>query len=449
MSSTQNPKPTPAQRPTPRQNKNLPSAQDLESTKDLKSVQDLKTIKASKPAHHLLFKSAAVIAATTLLSSASGFLFWIVATHRYSAKTIGTTSAITSLIPLVATLGGLGLAPAVTKAFAHSPNPVKLVWRSTTLAFLAGALFAIVLLLTDPALENQSILTSIYLALTCALLSASTVTTATIVVAGKTHLLLFETTAGILVKLVMIISTHSPNAVLTSTLTGMVAATLTSALVVAKLTYPIKGNSKQIPSLRSFAIFNWLAGAFSLIPAALLPVFVYTRSGATLAAATGVAALFLPLLNLPSSTIARSLFAQASRTPDQLSQLAKSSFKAMLLLATATLALTLLIASPLLALFGSSYGATGSTLLKLLALSALLATGNYLADTLLLLRGYTHHYLFVNIAGTIAICLLSWFTAPHGAIALGWGWVAGQAAYSAVAWTTLRLANPPKPVKTA
>ena len=397
------------------------------------------TDQEKKPDHHLLFKSAAVIAATTLLSSASGFLFWIIATHRYSAKIIGTTSAITSLIPLVATLGGLGLAPAVTKAFAHSPNPAKLVWRSTGLAFLAGALFSIALLLTDPALLGQPILTSIYLALTCALLSASTVTTATIVASGKTYLLLFETIAGLTVKLLTILLLHSPNAVLLSTLAGMLAATITSALVVAKLTYPIKSSSKHIPSIRSFATFNWIAGALSLIPAALLPVFVYARSGATLAAATGIAALFLPLLNLPSSTIARSLFAEASRTPDKLPQLTRSSLKAMLLLATATLALTLLIASPLLALFGKSYGGAGATLLKLLALSALLATGNYLADTLLLLCGYTHRYLFVNIAGTIAICLISWFTAAHGAIPLGWGWVAGQGAYSAVAWSTLYL----------
>ena len=387
-----------------------------------------------------LVRNAALIATTTLTIASAGFIFWIIAAHRFSADLIGRAATVTSLTPLVATLASLGLAPAITRHIASHPTPSRLVWRSYSVAATTGLVVGSMIGAFHPSLADHRSLAVPGVAIAAAALAANMLSTATIVASRRAGLLIFESLAATVAKLTAIsIFPRTQLGLLAAVLAGILASATTSGLVTRFALHLNSTGARQLHGIYRFAFTNWISSGVSLVPLALLPSFVLARSSSAAAASTAIAALFLPLLNLPASTVARSLFAEASAHPEQTPRLAKRALKVMLLLSGSATILVLVLAPVFLNLFGKSYSDSASTLLRLLALSAFVAVGNYLADTILSIRGDNVGYFLVSLLGTIFVGAGAWFASPHGPVAIGIGWVAAQLAYSVVAWTTITL----------
>ena len=69
-----------------------------------------------------MIRNAGWIFLVTVMASAGGFHFWHVASRRHPSAVVGAASAIVALIPLLSTIGGLGLGPAVTGFYAHATD---------------------------------------------------------------------------------------------------------------------------------------------------------------------------------------------------------------------------------------------------------------------------------------------------------------------------------------
>jgi len=387
-----------------------------------------------------LLLNAFMIAFFNLSLGAVGFIFWIIATNRFSLDSIAKVAALTALTPLVSTFSSLGLAPAITKYFSLSTNPRSLVSRSWILVGVVGFTLGGMLGFFYIKLDSSKLATCFIVGLAVAALSCNMISTATIIASRRAFLLLYETVIGSFVKIGSVFFFPKSNeGLLLAVFFGIIASAAVSTLVAYNVLHQHKAGSRDNLGLVGFSITNWIASAVSLAPIALLPSFVLARSTPAAAAATAIAALFLPVLNLPASTITRSLFVEASAQPERTDYLVKKTFKSMLLVTGSIVIFVFIFSSPLLSLFGKNYVYSSSTLLRLLALSSFVAIGNYLADTILSIRRDNSAYLMVNLLGTLAICIASWFSSAHGAVWVGAAWIISQLVYSIIAWSTVVL----------
>jgi O-antigen/teichoic acid export membrane protein len=78
--------------------------------------------------------------------------------------------------------------------------------------------------------------------------------------------------------------------------------------------------------------------------------------------------------------------------------------------------------------FGPAYGALATETFRILALTALVGSCNYLVDSMLIARDRSGAYLFMNGANALLVLVCVGFLLPRG---LAWGavgWAIGQAA---------------------
>jgi O-antigen/teichoic acid export membrane protein len=240
-----------------------------------------------------------------------------------------------------------------------------------------------------------------------------------------------------LVKCVAIVLVLDAAGAIAAYAAGAIAGLALAASVAAR-GLPARSEARdgvELP-LRGYALANWVSGAASLLPLALAPSLLLTRSGAETAAYAAIPLLLLTFLTLPPAVVARTLFAEASRHPERTGALTRRG----LLLAFAGSSAALLgsvIAGPLvLSVFGADYAAEGSELLLLLAVASLIAVPNYFIDAVLNVRRDTTGYAVVNVAGSGAVALAV-LLLTYDLVSLGTAWIAGQAAYLAIAGATL------------
>lgn len=92
-----------------------------------------------------LRKSAAALASTSLVTSALGFLYWVVAARTFSAVAVGESATAISAMSLLAPLAVLGLGTLlISKLPELQTGRAQLVATAVTVSAAAGALLALV-----------------------------------------------------------------------------------------------------------------------------------------------------------------------------------------------------------------------------------------------------------------------------------------------------------------
>jgi O-antigen/teichoic acid export membrane protein len=142
------------------------------------------------------------------------------------------------------------------------------------------------------------------------------------------------------------------------------------------------------------------------------------------------------------STASQSLFAEASADEASLDVHARRTLRGIYGLLVPAILVLVVLARPLLSIFGTAYAENGTRCLQLLALSGFFAGFSYVADTILNARKRVAGFVLVNVLGTICavgfpIALLS-----HGLTGIGFGWLLGQIGYFAVAAAALMWDRP-------
>jgi O-antigen/teichoic acid export membrane protein len=133
---------------------------------------------------------------------------------------------------------------------------------------------------------------------------------------------------------------------------------------------------------------------------------------------------------LVSPAVAMSLFAEGSHGEDIQGHV-KRSILFIAIILTPAIAITVLLSSQILLLFGHQYAENGATLLVLLAFAAIPDAITNIAVSVLRVRQQLHLAVILNLSmATIAIGL-SWVLLPHfGILAPGIAWITAQTAGS-------------------
>ena len=383
-----------------------------------------------------LVRSSAILGVNTLAAGALGFLFWSIAARTLPAAEVGRASAYTAALGLAVALAAFGLPEALIRYLPHTRAPRALARRAAGITLLSGLLCGVGFLLT-PA--------SSVIPLPAGLLVATGLVVA-LLANGLTNaiLLAYRSPASILVgsiltgiaKCVSLIFAMNAETAIAAFGIGIFVGLCFTTLIALRVVPSEQIDVSTPSSIRRFAIGNWASSIASLLPMALAPSLLLVRGGAEMAAYGAMPLLFLSLLNLPSSVVARTMFAEASRHPSKLNALA---WRAALLALCGTIATsggTLLFADVVLNLFGREYAQEGAPLLRLLACASLIAVPNYFIDTVLNVRRDVAGHVFANIGGSAAIGALL-LASVSDLQSLGAAWVMGQAAYLFIACLVL------------
>lgn len=388
----------------------------------------------SKIQKDLLLRNAFILMVNTALASLFGFIFWVIAAHRQSSFEVGTASAIISLLPLAATIGGLGLDAAVFRHFALSVRPRRLVISSIiisgVLSSLVGFIFAIL------RFESSSIVIVLTL-FAAGFLGINAVTTSAIMASRRSYLLLIESFVAALVKVFMLLLLPSDSTgLLGAMVAGILASVITSSLVLFYVIRPTRGDNLVSEKITGYAASNWIASSFSLLPMATLPMLVIWRAGAESAAYIAIAVLISPLLRLVPSMVTRSFFAEVAANPSKIVEF-KVTFRLSLLFTTAAALVLGLLAPYVLNLFGSNYRENSTVLLRLLSIATVISVANYLADAVLNLLKDHRAFVFTNIFGMSLLTIILVIFSTWGAVGIGIAWIIGELLYALISWSVI------------
>jgi O-antigen/teichoic acid export membrane protein len=389
-----------------------------------------------------LFVNLAFLILNTLAGSFLGFLFWVLATHRYSPAQVGSGSAYVAAMTLLAGLGDMGLGIALIR-FAPSMRSGRVDFVNASITMVASSTFILTLVFVvcipswSPGmstLTRSSLQLGLFVGATLAF-SLAQFLDRLYVAFQVTHFALVRNLLANMLRigLAMTLGCSSGAIALLLAVGGGALATLgLSALVFAP---------RALPGYRARPGFDWslvagrlrysLGNHFSLLlwnaPPLIYPLVIVTMLGAEANACFYVAWMIANMLFIVPTAVSTSAFAHAA---NHAGVNGRAFWRTMQLTMTGLLpiALGVVLASRLLLqMFGQEYVTAGCTLLVLLVISVFPYTLNTFVIVDYRIRQNVRGVIWVS--GFIALLSLT-LVVVCGAIyalpGIGIGWVSGQ-----------------------
>ncbi len=424
-----------------------------------------------------LYRNSMLLIANSGILAVFGLAFWTIASRVFTTRDVGTTSALIGATLFASTAVGLGLPNVVMRFLATERDQRGLVRMCCNMTVVCGAALAIVWwaipghlgVPLEELAHSRALLPLVMFAVIVP--AVSNIADSAIVARRESQYVLVKNLVGSITKVIAV-----PLAVGWG-VAGLFGAYLLSALVAtivalavlrrrwiattdAKLTplAPRRGRSSAgLEGRMSFALGNHVGVLVAILPISTLPIIVLWKLGAVAAAYVSIPMMIVALLNVIPSMTAQSLFAELSAQSvahavtdhgvndgDSQRIAVAKALKAIYALAVPAIVVTVAVAPLLLSTFGPGYARAGTPVLRLLALAAVFACFNYVADTVLIARSLVAGYTFLNVSGTVAAMALPVALLSRGLTGFGVGWLLGQAVYAALAVATLAFYRTPR-----
>jgi O-antigen/teichoic acid export membrane protein len=384
----------------------------------------------------------------TGVTSALGFVFWVVAARSYSAHAVGLATALISAMTLVAMLsnlgGGAGLIQRIPQR--RSSHDWSLTINTSlllcgALALVASALTILVLPLISTELSVVRESWAYGLTLTCGIVlwTLSINVDFLFVAERKVKYGFVRNTAFSVLKLSLVLLPvllwgASPLALFgTWVVSSGVALVISLQLVRRKLAYRwtavMAGMWGEVREMISSLVGHHVINLGGSLPMYLLPLIVTARLGVVENAWAYVGWMVGGFALVVSPTVSASLFAEGSHDPTSFRPKAVRSFKLITALFVPVTAVVVVLGRPILGVFGAEYAAHSYGLVVLLAVSAIpdAVTNVYVAA--MRVYGRLREAAVLNMSmASAALALAWWLVLPLGVAGIACAWLIAQTA---------------------
>jgi O-antigen/teichoic acid export membrane protein len=374
------------------------------------------------------------------LQAGLGFAFWILAARIFSVPEVGRATSLIAATTLIGFVALLGLNSTLIRYLPTSRHRDAMITVAVLLVAGFGAVLALgyVFSLSSIAprlafLEHRALFVVGFVVLSAAA-AVNLVTDAIFISCRRAGINAFvDGGVGGVVKvlLVPLLAGSGAYGLFCASAGGFAAAAVVSLiLIVTQLHHRprLKGAVEAMRPLLRFSGANYLGNALNLIPTLVVPLIVLDRVGVSGAAYYYVAFQVANLLYAGAYAVEQNFLAEGAHGEEGLASLMRRSAKVLAILVLPASIIVVLLAHPLLALFGGTYAARGSEALVIMAVAAVpVAAQNWLV-TVLRLTGQLLAIAISNAIYAVAICGLAWFLAPHGLAAVSAGWLLGAGA---------------------
>ena len=394
-----------------------------------------------------LLRNSVYVMASTALTAASGYLYWIIAARMYPAHDVGLASALIGIMMLAATFANLGIGPTLIQvlprrqaghAWSLTLNAVFLTGILSSL--VAGSIAAVLLPFVAPkfaTVSNHGAYTLVVIAgVPMLILAALLDSTFTAERAAGNMLARTATFALLRIPLLVIPIALGQAGAIIICISWVLAAggsVIGGALLIPRLRrgYRLawRGILSQIRSMLSLVAGHQFISLGALAPIYLMPIFVVARlsfaENAYFYTSWQVGSLFF----MVSPSVATALLAEGSNTPENVLRKARSSLFIIAALLCPAMLVAFLGGHLILSMFGPSYAAYGYTLLSVLVISAIPDAITNVYISVLRVRKQLAHAACLNIGMAVIALVVAWILLPHvGIVGAGWAWLIAQSA---------------------
>lgn len=331
-----------------------------------------------------LYTNAIYQMAANISSALCGVAFWVIATRFYDANDVGRASAVIAAMGLLASLANLGLGFGLIRFLPGSREKAgSLLNSSFTISVLTSLLVSLVFLVGldfwSPALlflRQEALFMPVFVFFTIAFTLRLVGGEALIAKRRASLLLMREIIFNVLrLPLVVLLALGFGSlGIFGSWGIAVWVAVLFNLLVFLPRVQP--GYSprvsidREVRGMLLFASGNYVSNILRGAPSMILPIMVINLSGAEDNAYFYIAWMIGSTLNMVAESTSISLFTEGSHDEGSLGLNVKRSVKMILVLLVPVVVLVVALADKLLLAFGGSYSETGTTLLRILAVSA-------------------------------------------------------------------------------
>ena len=398
--------------------------------------------------HTSLFQNAYYLMASSAVTALGGFAFWIIAAKFYSAEEVGLASATISAVGLLAILSTLGMGFGLIRFL---PNAGRRSTQMINSCFTIGGLVSIAVAIIflaglgfwSPALtfiREHPVYIAAFLVFTMAWTLFAL--TDQVFVAKRTAKFTFikNITSAILKVPLPILFAASFGAFGIFTSAGLA---MTVAVGIALLWFlprvqrgyfPLPAFQKEVVNdMMHYSLGNYSASLLWSAPALLFPLLVVNILGAELNAYFYIAWAIAGITFVVPAGLSSSLFAEGSHEEDRLMTDTRRALKMNLLILLPVILLVFALGDKLLLLFGEEYSENATTLLWVLALSAIPLSINSLYLTVNRVRKNIPRLIVVSAA---AACLSLGLSYPLmlelDLLGVGIAWLGGQGLVAAI-----------------
>jgi O-antigen/teichoic acid export membrane protein len=401
-----------------------------------------------------LFGNGYALILSSAATSILGVAYWVLAAHNYSPDVVGLNSAAISAMMFLAGVAQLNLTSALIRFI---PGTGQMTWRLVAYAYLisisvAGLISLIFLLWLNvwaPALGSLTanpFFTPWFIVATmtwCIFVLQDSVLTGL----RQAIWVPLENTVFSVVKIVLLLifaQSLARYGVFASWTLALVVALLPTNFLIFQRLIPkhVQAAAGQVAPIApaqvaKYVAADYIGALFWLISTTLLPVIVTQQVGATANAYFDLAWTMAYSLYLVSPNMGSSLIVEAATDQARLGPYSYRIFVNTVCLLVPVVAIVMLGAPYLLRIFGSGYAAEGTTLLRLLALSAIPNIINALYISVVRVQRRLTALVTVLAGLCMFVLTLSYILLPiYGITGVGLAWLVSQIIVAGVLWLT-------------
>jgi len=372
--------------------------------------------------------------ANTIVTSALGFIFWIVVARFYSETEVGLGAAIISAIMLLVSLGKLGFDVGLIRFLSKVEKPSEFINSCLSINVLVSLLIAVIFVIginiwSSPlSFIRENIIFALAFIIFTAFLTLSSVLDSIFIAKRRAGFVLSKNTVISLTKLVL------PFVFVHFFRTGGIVSSLGVATSIAVIIYlaiflpkaqsgykpRFRIDLNVIKEARKYCFSNYAIGIIASAPGYVVPLLIVNRLGPEYNAYYYMASMISGVLAVIPNAVAQSLFAEGSHFEDQLERNMHRSYKFIFILLIPAVILVSLCGKWLLMAFGSGYSENGLLLLRILCISSLFTGINSVYTSILLVK----HRLWeltalVSFTGIFLLTMIYFLTPIIGIAGIG------------------------------
>jgi O-antigen/teichoic acid export membrane protein len=397
-----------------------------------------------------LYRNAIYLMANQVVTAVFGLAFWVIAAKIYVPADVGLASATISAMMLLNLFASLGLDYALVRFLpASGKDSSAMINSSLTIAGLTAAIattaFVLGLSFWSPALvylqEHPAYAVAFVVFNTAWTLFL--VQTRTFVARRRAEFSLAQATVFNVLRIALLIPMTAMIGVFGMVSSWGIAVSAAFIIGVVILQPRVEASYRPIPTIKwklirgilRFSAANYVAVLLWSAPILLLPLMVANLVGADFNAYFQIAWSITNVLFQVPIAVSFSMLAEGSSDEAKLDQHSTRSLIFTFLIVIPAVLLVVLFAHNLLAFFGEDYASEGTSLLRVLALSAVPVSINQLFFVAERVGMAMRRLIFLHVfiaSSTLAISAILLSHTDMGIMGAGIAWLSSQSAAALV-----------------
>ncbi len=379
-----------------------------------------------------------------------GFFFWIIVTHYYSAATVGLASTMIASLGLLTQFSLLGLNIGVVRYIRDFPRSSLL-----TVAFVGSALAALVtasiFLVILPSVSPTLMLLRENTLVIALFIVTVVLMTWFVLMSGVFNSLLANQwillqniifSVGKLILPALLVGFGAWGMFGSWVISGSVATLVCISILVVKFDYrpTWRADLAVAKAVFPYSVGNYLEGFIGSLPILLLPLIVTNTLGTETTAYFSIAMTIAGMVFFVPQAAAQTMFAEGANDPEKLLKLFYKTRKMVFLLVTVIVLAVLVLAKPVLSVFGEEYAFGAAQFLQLLALSSFIVAYNGMFAMVMRLQNRVKSLLVISslFAASVLLTVYSIDVLTLKGVALSWiaGHLLVAVIYTVLFWGT-------------